>query len=79
MSRSLDEGHESVTVRRISNGYVTSHSRSGPAGYDSSETFSRSKPCIDKVRDGPERDTTGFTKATMHQEINQAINGKFFE
>lgn len=41
-----DREHQSVSVRKISNGYVASHSADGPGGYSSTETFHPSKPVI---------------------------------
>lgn len=42
-----DNHHQSVSVRKIENGYVASHSSSGPKGeYQSTEYFHPKKPSI---------------------------------
>lgn len=41
-----DTQYGSVSVRKISNGYVISESTEGPKGYRHSETFSATKPKI---------------------------------
>ena len=43
----IDEHHSvSVNVRKIANGYVLTHSESGPKGHKSTETYHPKKPDI---------------------------------
>lgn len=46
MPTSRDE-HVSMNVRKISNGFVVSHSHEGPHGYKHTETFHPTKPKIE--------------------------------
>lgn len=42
----MDE-HVSVSIRPIENGFIVSHSRSSPKGYEHKETFHAKRPVID--------------------------------
>ncbi len=77
----MKEGRESVSVRKIENGYLIDHSREGPNGYDCSTRFSAEEPKVKSatVSGATRRDTTGFDASTMGNEINEAINGKAFK
>lgn len=72
--------NSSINVRPIENGYLTERSSCGPNGdYNSSTSFSKTKPMIKEARvSGYEgsTDTTGFNKSSMGREINEQINGK---
>lgn len=39
--------HMSVSVRKIDNGFIVSHSKSGPKGYSRTEVYHPAKPAID--------------------------------
>ncbi|MDE2105139.1 MAG: hypothetical protein KGL39_48375 [Patescibacteria group bacterium] len=41
-----DHEHQSVSVRKIDNGYIASHSYDGRKGYESHDTFHAQKPVI---------------------------------
>ncbi len=36
--------HMSIDIRKIANGYIVRHSKDGPKGYESSETYHDKKP-----------------------------------
>lgn len=62
-----DSMHHSVSVRKIDNGYVRSTSRSGPDGYESSETFHRKHPGLGAAM--PQRDSAGSHGGTLRDAI----------
>lgn len=62
-----DSMHHSVSVRKIDNGYVRSVSKSGPAGYESSETFHRKHPGLGVGT--PMRDSAGSHGGTLRDAI----------
>lgn len=44
--------HHSVSVSKISNGYIIRESHDGPNGYTSKETYSRTKPKVTMIKSG---------------------------
>ena len=75
----MKDGHESVSVCKIDNGYLVERSSQTQSGYNCNTTFHENEPRIKaaKVSSGSGVDTTGFNKHSMRGEIDQAINGKY--
>lgn len=54
-SMMVDREHQSVSVRKISNGFVISKSCDGPKGYTCTEEFSPTKPKIEMQISTPKK------------------------
>ena len=77
----MKDGHESVSVRRINNGFLVDHHKDGPSGYECKTEFTPTEPKIRSAKvlmDGGSTDTTGFNRHSSQREIDEAINGKAF-
>lgn len=67
--------HHSVSVRKIDNGFIVHTSKSGPSGYNSSESYHPKKPNID-IQSIPHLGTKSDKSPSSTTALRQASGNK---